>query len=100
MRDALLASADKAAGPRESQMAVTSLQQIGGGVARGASPIESFAERTAIATETIAAKTTETPPAPTGSTDVTKPAETSAAPAPKTSRHYRLGPFRINVTPK
>jgi hypothetical protein len=54
-------------------MAVTSLQAIGGGVGKGIPLAEQFAERTAIATETIAATVTETPPAPTGSTDVTKP---------------------------
>jgi hypothetical protein len=97
-RDALLAAAAKPEAPRESQMAVTSLQQIGGGVARGASPLETYAERTAIATETIAATATETPPAPTGSTDVTKPAEAPAAPSSR--KTYRLGPFRMDITPK
>jgi hypothetical protein len=97
-RDALLAAAAKTEAPRESQMAVTSLQQIGGGVARGASPLETYAERTAIATETIAATATETPPAPTGSTDVTKPAEAPAAPSSR--KTYRLGPFRMDITPK
>ena len=72
-RDALLNAASKAAGPRESGMAVTSLQAIGGGVARGPSTLESFAERTAVATETLAAKTDETPAPITGGTDVTKP---------------------------
>lgn len=72
-RDALLATAAKAAGPRESGMAVTSLQQIGGGLGRGISLAEHFAERTAQATETIAATVTQAPPAPTGATDVTKP---------------------------
>jgi hypothetical protein len=72
-RDALLATAAKASGPLESKMAVTSLQAIGGGVARGPSTLESFAERTAVATETLAAKTDETPAPITGGTDVTKP---------------------------
>jgi hypothetical protein len=59
-------------------LAVTSLQEIGGGVARGPSTLESFAERTAVATETLAAKTDETPAPITGGTDITKP---SSAPS-------------------
>jgi hypothetical protein len=72
-RDALLSTAAKATGPRESNMAVTSLQKIGGGLSGGVPLAEQFAERTAIATETIAETVTQTPPAPTGGTDVTKP---------------------------
>ena len=103
MRDALLSSAAKSAGPRESQMAVTSLQQIGGGVARGPSAMEDYAARTAVATETIAATTTAPVAAPTGSTDVTK--EQPNRPfldQPKTStrKQYRLGPLTFNVSNK
>jgi len=72
-RDALLRTAAKAAGPRESGMAVTSLQQIGGGISRGIPLAEQFAERTAVATEIIAETVTQQPNAPTGSTDITKP---------------------------
>jgi hypothetical protein len=78
MRDALLAADardKKEQTDKVSGMAVTSLQAIGGGVARGASPLETYAERTAIATETIAAKTEETSPPMTGATDVTKPSQ-------------------------
>jgi hypothetical protein len=59
-------------------MAVTSLQEIGGGIARGPSTLESFAERTAVATETLAAKTDETPAPITGGTDVTKASAATA----------------------
>jgi hypothetical protein len=60
-------------------MAVTSLQEIGGGIARGPSTLESFAERTAVATETLAAKTDETPAPITGGTDITKPSSAPSA---------------------
>lgn len=71
MRDALLAAGAKAAAPKESGMAVTTLQQIGGGIARGPSALESFAERTANATETLAGVATTSPAAATGGTDIT-----------------------------
>lgn len=71
MRDALLAAGGKSVAPKESGMAVTTLQQIGGGLARGPSALESFAERTANATETLAGVATSSPPAATGGTDVT-----------------------------
>lgn len=102
-RDALLAAASKSAAPRESQMAVTSLQQIGGGVARGPSALEDYAARTAVATETIAATATEPAPAPTGATDVTKePAGRPFIDQPKTTtrKQYRLGPIVFNVSNK
>ena len=54
-------------------LAVTSLQEIGGGIARGPSALENYAARTAIATETIAATTTTPAPPTTSSTDITKP---------------------------
>lgn len=74
MRDALLAADardKKEQTEKMSGMAVTSLQAIGGGIARGPSALESFAERTAVATETLAAKTEETPAPVTGATNVT-----------------------------
>lgn len=71
MRDALLAAGAKTVAPKEANMAVTTLQQIGGGIARGPSALESYAERTANATETLAGIATTTPPAATGGTDVT-----------------------------
>lgn len=54
-------------------LAVSSLQEIGGGIARGPSALENYAARTAIATETIAATTTTPAPPTTSSTDITKP---------------------------
>jgi hypothetical protein len=92
MRDALLAadSADKKdAQEKVSGMAVTSLQAIGGGVARGPTSLETFAERTAVATETLAAKVEETPVPPTTATDFTKMDE-----APPAIQHMSNAFFR------
>ena len=86
MRDALLAAGGKPAAPKESGMAVTTLQQIGGGIARGPSALESFAERTANATETLAARATESPAVPPSSTDITKPTTDGAAPAAQSTQ--------------
>lgn len=71
MRDALLAAGARPAAARTPEMAVTTLQQIGGGIAKGPSILESYAERTANATETLAGIATSTSPAQTGGTDVT-----------------------------
>jgi hypothetical protein len=82
MAAALLGQGAKAAGAGGAEgtgMAATTLQQIGGGLARGISPAEVFAERTAQATETIAAVVTASPAPTTASTDITKSSETSAA---------------------
>lgn len=54
-------------------LAVTSLQEIGGGIARGPSALENYASRTAVATETMAGQLRSTPPPATSSTDITKP---------------------------
>lgn len=54
-------------------LAVTSLQEIGGGIARGPSALENYAARTAVATETMAGQLRSTPPPATSSTDITKP---------------------------
>lgn len=54
-------------------MAVTSLQEIGGGIARGPSALENYAARTAEATEAIAANVSTAPAPVTSSTDITKP---------------------------
>ena len=72
-REALL----KAGAPKAKEgvegLAVTSLQQIGGGISRGPSALESYAARTAVATEAIAGNTAGGVSAPpTGSTDITK----------------------------
>lgn len=74
-REALLKAGAKETKPAGVEgLAVTSLQEIGGGIARGPSAMESYAARTAQATETIAANTAGAAAAPqTGSTDVTKP---------------------------
>ena len=74
-REALLkAGAPKTSLDKEAGLAVTSLQEIGGGIARGPGVMESYAARTAQATETIAANTIGGAAAPsTGSTDITKP---------------------------
>jgi hypothetical protein len=101
MRNALLSFSPKASGPRESGMAVTSLQQIGGGVARGQSALEDYAARTAVATETIAATATESAPAPTGATDITKEPEGRPfldQPKPSTRKFHRIGPFTFNFS--
>jgi hypothetical protein len=73
-RDALLkAGAPKAALDKEAGFAVSSLQQIGGGIAKGPGSLESYAARTAIATETIAGNTMGGVKAPpTGGSDITK----------------------------
>jgi hypothetical protein len=55
-----------------SGFAVTSLQEIGGGLGKGIPLAEQFAERTAQATETIASVVTATPPVAPSSTDITK----------------------------
>jgi hypothetical protein len=99
-RDALLSAAKKTDAPRESQMAVNSLQAIGGGLARGPfSALENYAERTAVATEIIATSASEQAPVPTGSTDITKQNEGPFIdkPAPRTRKQYRFGPLNINV---
>jgi len=100
-RDALLASSARSAAPRESGMAVTSLQQIGGGVARGQSALEDYAARTAVATETIAATATESAPATTGATDITKEPEGRPfldQPKQSTRKFHRIGPFTFNFS--
>lgn len=79
MRAALLASGAPVKKPDVDGMAVTTLQQIGGGIARGPSALESFAERTANATETLANKATEAPAVPPASTDITKPSGVSSS---------------------
>ena len=73
MRDALLAAtATEKKVEKTSGMAVTSLQEIGGGIARGPSALENYAERTAIATETLAGVATVDTGPVTGGTDITK----------------------------
>lgn len=64
---------------KSSGFAVTSLQEIGGGLGRGISLAEHFAERTAQATETIAAVATAAPAVAPSSTDITKPSEQSSS---------------------
>jgi hypothetical protein len=59
-------------------LAVTSLQEIGGGLGKGMSITELYAERTAQATETIAAVVTASPAPAPSATDITKP---SSAPS-------------------
>jgi len=72
-RDALLKAGGKPAMEKEAGLAVTSLQQIGGGIARGPTALESYAARTAIATEAIAGNTSGGVSAPpTGASDITK----------------------------
>lgn len=111
MRDKVLAADaldQKAKAESTAGMAVTSLQQIGGGIARGPSPMESYLARTANATETIAVNTAPKSAAPsTGSTDITKPNTpgpsikdagdyikgTMPKPAPKPSTAPGFNPF-------
>lgn len=64
---------DKGKVEKTGGLAVTSLQQIGGGIARGPSALENYAARTAVATETMAGQLRTTPPPATSSTDITKP---------------------------
>jgi hypothetical protein len=73
-RDALLKSTEaKPSLEKEAGLAVTSLQQIGGGIARGPTALESYAARTAVATEAIAGNTSGGVSAPpTGASDITK----------------------------
>jgi hypothetical protein len=67
-------------------LAVTSLQEIGGGLGKGVSITELYAERTAQATETIAAVVTASPAPAPSATDITKPSEQSSSVAtPSTS---------------
>jgi hypothetical protein len=113
MKDAVLA-ADARDGKDKSDstagMAVTSLQQIGGGIARGPSTLESYAARTAQATETIAVNTAPKAAAPaTGSTDLTKPnikdagdfiKGTMPKPTPKPSIAPGFNPFTDSKRPK
>ena len=64
---------------KTSGFAVTSLQEIGGGIGRGQIQAEVYAERTAQATETIAAVITAAPAVAPSSTDITKPASGGGA---------------------
>lgn len=75
MKNRLLAAGAKPEKTVEktSGFAVSSLQEIGGGIARGPSALENYAARTAIATETLAGQMNSTPPPATSSTDITKP---------------------------
>jgi hypothetical protein len=67
-------------------LAVTSLQEIGGGLGKGINIADLFAERTAQATETIAAVVTASPAPAPSATDITKPSEQSSSVAtPSTS---------------
>ena len=75
--------------------AVTSLQEIGGGLARGISPAEVFAERTAQATETIAAVVTAAPAVAPSATDITKPS-TSVSPMSATQAPAAKDPWVLS----
>lgn len=81
---------------KTSGFAVTSLQEIGGGLARGISPAELFAERTAQATETIAAVVTAAPAAAPSSTDITKPS-TSPSPMSAPSAPAAKDPWALST---
>lgn len=72
-RDLLLAAGAKEEKVVDSKMATTTLQEIGGGLARGPGLAITLAERTAVATERTADVLTKTPAsASPGSTDITK----------------------------
>lgn len=91
-RDALLAAdarEKKEAADRVSGMGVTSLQAIGGGIARGPTALENYAERTAVATETLAAKVEEVPAPAPAETDFTKMEE-----PPPVIKHMSTAFFR------